>query len=60
MQVADLNLIIDIISKIASVLVFLFGLLDWFIDYKINQKLNDIKPKITKKNRCSSRKGKQR
>ncbi len=53
----DLELItsiIDIIFKIASVLVLFYNLLNWFVDYKLNQRLSRLK---TKKNRCSQRKG---
>ena len=55
-----IKLIFEIVSAIAGFIFFAIKALNWFFDYKFNQKLNELKPKNTKKNRCSSRKGKQR
>lgn len=55
-----IKLIFEIVSAIAGFIFFAYKALNWFIDYKFNQKIDQLKANCLKENRCSSHKGKQR
>ena len=60
MKLNDINAVLGIALKIASLFALVKPLIDQYIDHKIDQKLKKISFGLTKKNRCSSRKDKQR
>ena len=55
-----IKLIFEIVSAIAGFIFFAIKALNWFIDYKFNQKIDQLKANCLKENRCSQSKVKQR
>ena len=55
-----IKLIFEIVSAIAGFIFFAIKALNWFIDYKFNQKIDQLKANCLKENRCSSSKTQQR
>ena len=60
LDIESVKSFLDIILSTASVLILIVKFLDIYFDYKFNQKLQQMELNMTKKNRCSSHKGKQR
>ncbi len=58
MTLAEILMIFEITFKIVSVLILLERLFDRYIDYKLTNKINELKTKEHKKNRYHSRKDK--
>jgi len=60
MKLNDINTVLGIVLKIASIFALAKIPIDQYIDHKIDQKLKKLGFKLTKNNRCSSCKDKQR
>ena len=58
MTLAEILMIFEITFKIVSVLILLERLFARYLDYKLTNKINELKTKEHKKNRYHSRKDK--
>ena len=58
MTLAEILMIFEITFKIVSVVILLERLFDRYLDYKLTNKINELKTKEHKKNRYHSRKDK--
>lgn len=58
MTLAEILMIFEITFKIVSVLILLERLFNRYLDYKLTNKINELKTKEHKKNRYHSRKDK--
>lgn len=56
----SIKLLLDTVMSAVGVLILIVKFLDKFFDYKFDQRMSQMKSDMTKKNRCSYRKGKQR
>ena len=60
MNLADIKMVVEITFKIISALILLDRLFDRYLDYKLSKRENKHQSKKYQKNRCRSRKDKQR
>ena len=58
MTLAEILTILEITFKVVSVVILLERLFDHYLDYKLKNKINELKTKEHKKNRYHSRKDK--